>query len=404
MKKSARKPGQTVKNKALDRIKNQVAAKKEKVSENDSGFLRNSLAKYRELYDLSPTSYFTLNKEGKIVEANLSSAILLGTERSGLMNAGFRDFIPDSSKKVFEEFFNKVFSINVKISCEIKLTNDFNPALFVHIDGMAIEQGATCLLVVADITERKNSETALLNLNNQLKRRANELVISNEELERFAYVASHDLQEPLRMVSSFMQLLRKNYEAGLDEKARHYIAYAIDGADRMRSLIKDLLEYSRVGTNTKDVFEETDMNSIVREIKELFEKEHTKNDPDINAVSLPVIYANKSHMLQLFQNLVSNAIKYQSKARPVINIGFEELKDHYQFSVADNGIGIDPQHLNQVFILFHRLHANEEYSGTGIGLAICKKIIDRHGGDIWVQSQPGKGSTFYFTIKKSLNH
>ncbi len=252
-----------------------------------------------------------------------------------------------------------------------------------------------------DISDRKLAGEELLILNKHLQERAKELALSNTELERFAYVASHDLQEPLRMVSSFMDLLKRNYQERLDERASQYIGFAIEGAQRMKQLIMDLLEYSRVGTN-KDEFVNTDVNKVVQDVAGIFAKQEEGEMPEISYPVLPAVMANKSQMAQLFQNLVGNAIKYKNAPKALIHINYSEDKSYFTFSVSDNGIGIDPVHYERIFILFQRLHLKDEYSGTGIGLTICKKIVEKHGGTIWVESKPGEGSTFYFTIKKQL--
>jgi PAS domain S-box-containing protein len=252
-----------------------------------------------------------------------------------------------------------------------------------------------------DITDAKRSETLLKELNASLEQRAAELVASNLELERFAYVASHDLQEPLRMVSSFLQLLKKKYQGQLDEKAEQYIFFAVDGAERMKKLIMDLLEYSRIGSS-KEGYSLTDLNLVGRDVVSLFNDIIEKTGATITFGELPVIKTNKTQVIQLFQNLVSNALKYRSGEKPEITIRAEEQRDHWLFSVKDNGMGIDARYFEKIFIIFQRLHSKSDFSGTGIGLAICKKIIEKHGGMIWVESVPGTGSTFYFTISKYL--
>ena len=252
-----------------------------------------------------------------------------------------------------------------------------------------------------DLTERKSHEIMLQNLNNSLEKRAKELAESNAELERFAYVTSHDLQEPLRMVTSFLQLLEKRYKDKLDKKANEYINYAVDGAERMKRLILDLLEYSRVNSSKAEM-EDVDVNEIVKDLKLTYKNFLEESKGMINGKKLPVIKGNKTQILQLFQNIIGNACKYKSVAPPVIDISYEEEeKLFYKFSITDNGIGIDSKFFHKIFIIFQRLHNRDEYSGTGIGLAICKKIVDKHGGKIWVTSTPGKGSTFYFTLPKS---
>ena len=250
-----------------------------------------------------------------------------------------------------------------------------------------------------DLTERKSNELVLQQLNNSLQKRASELAESNAELERFAYVASHDLQEPLRMVTSFLQLLEKRYKDKLDQKAHEYIEFAVDGAERMKQLILDLLEYSRVNTSANEQ-EEVDLNVIVKDLKLTYSNTLKANGGTIVSNDLPVIKGSKTQILQVFQNLIGNAIKYKSDEKPVIDISWKDNNAFYEFALADNGIGINPRFFNKIFILFQRLHNREQYSGTGIGLAICKKIIEKHGGKIWVESESGKGSTFYFTLPK----
>lgn len=253
-----------------------------------------------------------------------------------------------------------------------------------------------------DISERKESEALLLELNNRLKQRADELAASNVELERFAYIASHDMQEPLRMITSFLQLFKKKYEDQIDETAEQYIHFAVDGADRMKKLIMDLLEYSRVGSN-KDDFTEIETDALLKEVVNVFLTRIDEMKAEIVVGKLPDIRANRTQMFQLFQNLIGNALKYHTGESPRVEIEGKEEEHHYLFSVRDNGIGIKPIFFEKIFVLFQRLHHKNEYSGTGIGLAICKKIIDKHGGRIWVESEPGKGSCFYFTISKSVD-
>ena len=251
-----------------------------------------------------------------------------------------------------------------------------------------------------DITIQIETETILKDLNGKLKHRAAELAKSNEELERFAYVASHDLQEPLRMVTSFLQLLQKKYEPHLDETANKYIGLAVDGANRMKRLINDLLQFSRI-TSSKLVLIPVDTNEILDELKELFKLKMQSCNGTLIVENLPVINADKTPILQLFQNLISNAFKYRSLGRdPIVKVSSLERKEEWVFIVEDNGIGIDAKFYEKIFVIFQRLHNKDEYSGTGIGLAVCKKIIERLNGKIWLESIPGEGSKFYFSIPK----
>lgn len=242
----------------------------------------------------------------------------------------------------------------------------------------------------AEIMERKQIER-------QLEQFAASLQHSNQELEQFAYVASHDLQEPLRTVASYTQLLAKKYQGELDEKADKYIGYVVDGATRMQQLINDLLTYSRVGKQTLNLTP-VDCNSILEQVCALLETAISETKTTITIASLPIVVADASHLAKLFQNLISNAIKYHSDAPLEINITAVHHHNKWVFSVKDNGIGIDPQYAERIFVIFQRLHTRREYSGTGIGLAICKKIVELHQGRIWVESQLGQGSTFFFVL------
>lgn len=253
---------------------------------------------------------------------------------------------------------------------------------------------------IRDITERKKAEDSILILNKSLEKRAAELLSSNTELERFAYVASHDLQEPLRMVSSFLHLLEKNLHEKLDEVNKKYMDFAVDGAERMKKLIQDLLAYSRLG-KSKETVTNVDCNEVVETISKFYSLSIQETNARLQVNPLPVIKGVQSQIQQLFQNLIGNALKYKNNEAPEIEVGYHDQNDEWQFYVKDNGIGIDPKYFDKIFIIFQRLHNNKEFSGTGIGLSICKKIVVRHGGRIWVESEVGKGSTFYFTIPKN---
>ena len=246
------------------------------------------------------------------------------------------------------------------------------------------------IITMTDITERKRIEEVL-------QRTAEELARSNRDLSQFASVASHDLQEPLRTVTGFVQLLQKEYGDRLDAKAGTYIGYAVDGVTRMQTLIADLLAYSRAGTSDRKPVP-TDASEALRQALGNLHQSIQEVGAEITHSELPTVRADQSQLAQLFQNLIGNAIKFRSEAPPKIRVDARHEGDYWQFSVSDNGIGIDPQFRDNIFEVFRRLHTHKQYAGTGIGLAICKKIIDRHGGRIWVDSQPGHGATFHFTI------
>jgi PAS domain S-box-containing protein len=257
----------------------------------------------------------------------------------------------------------------------------------------------------AELEIKVEERTAeLQKLNEDLKR-------SNQELEQFAYVASHDLQEPLRAVGGYSQLLAQEYHDRLDDSAQEYLAYIVDGATRMRQLIQDLLAYSRIGTRGQ-AFVLTDCNTVLHEALDQLRVAIAESNATITHDSLPTLLADKTQLVQLFQNLLGNAIKFRRHESPLIHVGVVKRVDSAQaklltqqsvwlFSVQDNGIGIKPQYLERIFEVFRRLHTRREFSGTGIGLAICKKIVERHAGDIWAESKLGVGTTFYFTLNEN---
>jgi signal transduction histidine kinase len=230
-----------------------------------------------------------------------------------------------------------------------------------------------------------------------LAKKVDELARSNADLEQFAYVASHDLQEPLRMVSAYTQLLGERYRGKLDENADKFIGYAVEGAQRMQVLIQDLLAFSRVGRK-EGTLSIIDCNDVMKEVKQTLTTALQESGAVITYAALPSVWADRTQVAQVLQNLVGNAIKFRGKEAPAISITAEKSDTFWQFSVSDNGIGIAAEYVSSIFVVFQRLHARTEYPGNGIGLAICKKIVERYGGKIWVESQSGAGSTFKFTL------
>jgi PAS domain S-box-containing protein len=259
-------------------------------------------------------------------------------------------------------------------------------------DGSVIWDG-----LILDITDRKRAETEMAEAAKKIEAGAKELERSNKELEQFAYVASHDLQEPLRMVASYCQMLSKRYSGKLDQDADDFIRFAVDGAKRMQNLINDLLAYSRAGQKRRE-FAPTNCNSVVDGVTQSLKAAIDDAGATVDVELLPTVMGDSIQLGQVFQNLIGNALKFRGERKPEVRVRAERRADHWLFSVADNGIGMAPEHTDRIFLIFQRLHSQAEYPGTGIGLAVVKKIIERHGGRIWVESKPGAGSTFYFTL------
>jgi light-regulated signal transduction histidine kinase (bacteriophytochrome) len=264
------------------------------------------------------------------------------------------------------------------------------------------------VLVAQEMRRRRRAEFEIHQLNVDLEKRVEqrtaelveqtkELERSNSDLQQFAYVASHDLQEPLRMVASFTQLLAKRYGEKLDDDAREFIHYAVDGATRMQTLISDLLNYSRVGTQGKPLVP-ADSAALVKRVLDTLQCGIEESGAVIVLDTLPWVMADPQQLGQLFQNLLANAIKFRREEPPQVRICADKIGKEWKISVQDNGIGISAEHIDRVFIIFQRLHTKAEYPGTGIGLAICKKIVERHGGRIWIEPSAGGGTTVCFTI------
>ena len=252
--------------------------------------------------------------------------------------------------------------------------------------------------------ERLGRENQEVNssLEKKVRQRTAQIESKNKELEQFAYVASHDLQEPLRTISAFVELLQQQYQGQLDENADKFLNYLLQASERMKTLIKDLLDYSRIGREKEP--RQVDCNRLVQEVMADLDKIIEETGTTVHADALPVLQAYPTELKLLFQNLISNSIKFRKADQaPAIDIGSVRENGHWKFFVQDNGIGIEPQFLERIFIIFQRLHTRSEYEGSGIGLAHCKKIVELHGGRIWAESTPGKGSRFFFTIGNELS-
>ncbi|MGZ4930882.1 MAG: PAS domain S-box protein [Halobacteriota archaeon] len=354
----------------------------------------------RSLLEASLDPLVTINARGEITDVNTATENVTGYSRDELIGSDFSDYFtePSKARKGYEETFLKGFVKDYPLSICHKsgrVTDVlYNATVYRNVAGDV--QGV--FAAARDITERKRAEEALQKSHSDLEERTAELARSNADLNQFAYVASHDLQEPLRAVVSYLQLLEKRYAGQLDERADKYITHAVEGGQRMQALVNDLLAYSRVETRGKalqSVNLENALDGALRNLSVAIEESGAviTHDP------MPELKADRAQLTQVFQNLIGNAIKFRSDAPPEVHVGAQMLDDEWRFSVTDNGIGIDMRYADRIFTIFQRLHSRRAYSGTGIGLAICKRIIERHGGRIWVESDVGNGSSFYFTLK-----
>jgi PAS domain S-box-containing protein len=369
--------------------------------------LAESEAKLRMTYATMADGIVITGLDEKVADCN--EAILRLTRRSrdeilgkpfvDLLSPEFHSLIHDARKLLVGAIFDRTgpgHREKEPVRTDFYVLGKTGERVDIEADISLIEdasrQPAAFLIVARDVTERKRMEQRLDSTLADLQR-------SNAELEQFAYIASHDLQEPLRMITSYMQIIEEDYTGKLDADADQYIAFTVDGAKRMQTLIDDLLAYSRVGTRGEP-FIPTSMNSVlsaaIANLEVTIEESHAVVTHD----QLPTVLGDESQLIQLFQNLLGNAIKFRGDDAPMIHVGVEETKDGGVFSVRDNGIGIDMKYAERIFTVFQRLHARDDYPGTGIGLAVVKKIVERHGGRIWVESEPAKGSTFYFTLRK----
>lgn len=343
-------------------------------------------------------AFFAVNKKWIVTYWNKEAEKVLGRKKYEIVGKNLWKVFKDAAQTNLRTLFQKAMNENTAQHFEA-----YYKTLKAWYEISVYPSGKGLSVYFRDTTERKLYEIRLNDLNQSLQKYAKDLAISNKELEHFAYVASHDLQEPLRMVTSFLTLIEKKYDDVLDSRGKQYIYFAVDGARRMRQIILDLLEFSRVGRWEENT-EEIDLNELVNEIISLYRKQIKDTHATIEFKNLLTIKANKTPLRQVFHNIIGNALKYHKKdEHPIIAISSEDTPTHWKVIIRDNGIGIDKEYYEKIFIIFQRLHNKDDYSGTGIGLAICKKIIENMGGRIWLESEEGKGSTFYFTIAKPDN-
>ena len=401
---------------------------------------------YQEFYDLAPIGYFILNKDRLITDINREGESMLKASQNYLMQKPFAHFLTESSRNKFDQHIKNVINAegeqhcNLELLCADKTREDvhvvtsYTRGYFRTVVTNMYQNNCdekTSEMMMGDESypeeyllnwrnfsynppkhsspptkmfledESKELKEYNDNLEEMVKTRTRELERSNEDLKNFAYVASHDLREPLRMITNFLQLIERRYSDKLDQEGLEFIKFAVDGAKRLDEMILDLLEYSKItrqGLEFNRVECEHVLKQVLINLVVMIEESCSvvTHDPLIS------VNGDEKLLIQLFQNIISNAIKYRGVETPHIHISSTKEKDHVLFSIKDNGIGMDPEHMKRIFKIFQRLNKRDEYDGTGIGLAISKKIVHQHGGVIWAKSEPGKGTTFYFTIPNRI--
>lgn len=362
--------------------------------------LEKSENKYRQIVETAQEGIWLIDENNYISFFNQKMCEILGYSAEEMKGKKLFDFMDaDEKKNALLQIENRKQKINGNYDVKY-ITKSGNP-IWTNISTNSIfgEDGKYkgALAMVTDITQRKSDEELLHQSEIKLAAKNKELEQKNKELQQFAYVASHDLQEPLRTTSSFVNLLEEQYKGRLDEKADKYIHYIVESSGRLKTLITDLLEFSRIGS--KKELKEVDCNKVLQEVLDDLGAAVKETSAKITAGTLPVISGYSTEIKQLFQNLVFNSIKFRKKNTiPVINISAQYMEDGWQFAFTDNGIGIAKENHERIFIIFQRLHTRNEYTGSGIGLSHCKKIVELHHGKIWLESEPGKGTTFYFTL------
>lgn len=355
--------------------------------------------KFRIAVEAASNAMIIINQEGKIELVNTEAEDLFGYSKDELVGESIETLVPEQYRMSHLEdrktFFKNPNARTMGGGRDLLGRRKDGVEVNVEIGLKPIEtdEGLFVAASLINISERiRNTE--------ELRRTTAELRRSNAELEQFAYVASHDLQEPLRAIEGCAQLLRERYLDKLGSLGEKLITHTIDGVVRMQALIDDLLTFSRLETRD-NLLEHTDCAAVLEIVLTNLSATKQKAEAEITHDALPNILADKSQLIQLFQNLISNALKFCGDRNPRIHIAAVRKRDGWLFSVSDNGIGIEPRYFERIFHVFQRLHTRREYPGTGIGLAVCKKIVQRHGGQIWVESEPGKGSIFYFNIPKN---
>ena len=353
-------------------------------------------ALFRKLFDVAPDPILIIDKDGFIVLANKETERVFGYTSVDLVGKKIEMLVPEKYRGGHvrhRSSFHESPSLRPMGSgrdLHARRSDGTELPVEISLSPMETQSEHLVIAIIRDISQRKRTEAELKIANKELSR-------SNKELEEFAYIASHDLQEPLRSVAGSCQLLKRRYADKLDASAMEFIDFAVAGAKRMEELIKDLLSYSQVSTKGKEPVL-TDLNKVLANVLDNLRVAISDTKAKITSVDLPTLPVDEWQVYQLFQNLIANSLKFKSGDLPIIHISASKEASCWHFSVKDNGIGIDPKYFERIFIVFKRLHSREDYPGTGIGLASCKKIVERHGGKIWLESTVGAGTTFHFTL------
>jgi len=348
--------------------------------------------KYIDIYDFAPVGYCTLDPDGIILRSNLTAARILGIERSRLIGHLFRIHISGDFYATFEEFLKKTFERETTESCEVMFQNRAGEPRFVQLEARLSEDGKKCRLAMIDITDRKRGEAAL--------ERTRQLESINQELESFSFSVSHDLRTPLRAIDGYFRMFLKKYGSTINEDAMHMIEVIRSNTARMNVLIEALLTFSKVQKGCPDILE-IDMDTLAREVWNEIQAVNREREFEVKITKLQPISGDRDLIRQAFLNLISNAVKFtKNRARGIIEISSYAENGNVVYCIGDNGAGFDMAYYNKLFGLFRRLHSDEEFEGTGIGLALVQRIINRHGGRVWAEGEVGKGAKFYFSLSQ----
>jgi PAS domain S-box-containing protein len=352
---------------------------------------------FRSLLQAAPDGILVCDDTGTITQANDQCHKIFGYKGESLIGQKIEVLVPDYIRpkhaSLRDGFFANPHRRPMGIGLDLlgKRQNGDTVPVEISLSPVEVDGGSCVIAVVRDVTEARRIDREL-KINNEKLRR------SNEELEHFAYVASHDLQEPLRMVGGYAQLLQRRYGDKLDADGQEFIAYTVDGVRRMEALINDLLMYSRLSTKGQ-AFTPVNCMEVLKQVKANLANAIQEARAKIEVESLPFVMGDSVQLIQLFQNLISNSLKFRRPdIPPEVRVSAKREESYWHFQVADNGIGIEPQYAEKIFVIFQRLHSRKEYTGTGIGLAVCKKVVERHSGKIWVESTLGEGATFHFLL------